>query len=36
MFAAQLLRNRLEAAGWSGTPEQLLGQSPKHSELIGV
>ena len=34
MFAAQLLRNRLEAAGWSGTPEQLLGQSPKHSELI--
>lgn len=28
-FAIELLRNRLLAAGWQGTPEQLIGEGPR-------
>ena len=33
-FATELLRNRLRVAGWRGTPEQLIGESPKYSDFI--
>ena len=33
-FATELLRNRLRVAGWIGTPEQLIGESPKYSDLV--
>jgi hypothetical protein len=33
-FAIELLRNRLRVAGWIGTPEQLIGDSPAYREFI--